>query len=634
MSARKGAPTELPLSMKTKSPESFLFTSLLKLVLGEQAAYVFGILLDHKRLTLPQLQKMCKMKMSAVKKALVSLLQLECAVYFAETNFITEKSQTYYSCSFTGCYKFLYANAIINDIHRDYGELHAAIVQQVLVNGHLTSGEYLKNVDGAAQAEEAEKAFSILVIEKWLAPIDEMHFQSKYDLFHKVYQQQTAIFNAENKGKVISQAKKLQVIKEETRRKHQQLMGEDKVRSRLFTSDSSSMFQKVNPDICLTFNLDRYLKRLRSLHFASEARHKVGEISSRIYALILNRLEAKSAEVENPELRLEKYLANVGQSGVGLDPRVVEQVRGRYELKDQERGMNITVSEVYKELVRNGEKFGVTVGSVKNTIADPSLEFGRKRKNEDGSNGFPGVKKVKIEVDEVLERLGSHDSDDENGDDDPDNPDPRIMSTLLQHLKLLAADPKFPFLVETDMGQFHVPYTRLSPILAKHVFKQYVKAIIGPDALKVLNCIEDKRLTDEKAVSKLVLMKEASVRNILGRLLSFNIIELQEIPKTQDRSAMRSVYAFRFKPQPAIEMFKKSILFNMGEALEKLEQCKKQNKILLDKVNREDVKGREQELLLPSELKQLEEYYEYESTWITKFGRLRTAIDVFEFLTA
>ncbi|KAG7907418.1 hypothetical protein KL906_004105 [Ogataea polymorpha] len=633
MSAREGAPTELPLSMKTKSPESFLFTSLLKLVLGEQAAYVFGILLDHKRLTLPQLHKMCKMKMSAVKKSLVSLLQLECAVYFEETNFITDKTQTYYSCSFSGCYKFLYANAIINDIHRDYSELHAAVVQQVLVNGHLTTGEYLKNVDGAAQTE-TEKAFSILVLEKWLVPIDEMHFQSKYDLFHKVYQQQTAIFNAENKGKVISQAKKLQVIKEETRRKHQQLMGEDKLRSRLFLSDSSSMFQKVNPDIPLTFSLDRYLKRLRSLHFASEARHKVGEISSRIYALILNRLEAKSADVENPELRLEKYLANVGQSGVGLDPRVVEQIRGRYELKDQERGMNITVNEVYKELVRNGEKFGVTVASVKNTIADPSLEFGRKRKTDDHSSGFPGVKKVKIEVDEVLERLGSHESDDENQYDDADNPDPRIMSTLMQHLKLLAADPKFPFLAETDLGQFHVPYTRLSPILAKHVFKQYVKAIIGPDALKVLNCIEDKRLTDEKAVSKLVLMKEASVRSILSRLLRFNIIELQEIPKTQDRSAMRSVYAFRFKPQPAIQMFKKSILFNMGEVLEKLEQYKKQNKILLDKVNREDVKGREQELLLPSELKQLEQYYEYESTWITKLGRLRTAIDVFEFLTA
>ncbi|KAG7694460.1 hypothetical protein KL930_003779 [Ogataea haglerorum] len=632
MSAREGAPTELPLSMKTKSPESFLFTSLLKLVLGEQAAYVFGILLDHKRLTLPQLQKLCKMKLSAVKKSLVSLLQLECAVYFEETNFITDKSQTYYSSSFSGCYKFLYANAIINDIHRDYGELHAAIVQQVLVNGHLTIGEYLKNVDGAARAEETERAFSILVIEKWLIPIDELHFQSKYDLFHKAYHQQTAIFNAENKGKAISQAKKLQVIKEETRRKHQQLMSEDKVRSQLFQSDSNSMFPKVNPEIPLTFSLDRYLKRLRSLHFASEARHKVGEISSRLYAVILNRLEAKSAEVDNPELRLEKYLANVGQSGVGLDPRVVEQVRGRYELKDQERGMNITVSELYKELLRNGEKFGVTVESVKNTIADPSLEFGRKRKNED-SNGFPGAKKVKIEVDEVLERLGSHDSDDENENDDPDNPDPRIMSTLLQHLKLLASDPKFPFLIETDMGQFHVPYTRLSPILAKHVFKQYVKAIIGPDALKVLNCIEDKRLADEKAVSKLVLMKEASVRNILSRLLKFNIIELQEIPKTQDRSAMRSVYAFRFRPQPAIEMFKKSILFNMGEVLEKLEHYKKQNKILLDKVNREDVKGREQELLLPSELKQLEQYYEYESTWITKFGRLRTAIDVFEFLT-
>ncbi|GMG47897.1 unnamed protein product [[Candida] boidinii] len=69
----------------------------------------------------------------------------------------------------------------------------------------------------------------------------------------------------------------------------------------------------------------------------------------------------------------------------------------------------------------------------------------------------------------------------------------------------------------------------------------------------------------------------------------------------------------------------------MGECLERIELLKSHNKILLDKISREDVKGREHELLLSSELKQLQTIFENEKLGLAKFNRLKSSAEIFYF---
>ncbi|GMG21029.1 unnamed protein product [Ambrosiozyma monospora] len=70
----------------------------------------------------------------------------------------------------------------------------------------------------------------------------------------------------------------------------------------------------------------------------------------------------------------------------------------------------------------------------------------------------------------------------------------------------------------------------------------------------------------------------------------------------------------------------------MAEVLDHLEDVKLENKILLDKISREDVKGKEHELLLTSELVQLQKYYTFEKMSLARLARLRSGVEVFQFM--
>ncbi|VEU22027.1 DEKNAAC103026 [Brettanomyces naardenensis] len=649
-------PESLPPFTKTQSPKSFLYTKILKNYLGEQAAYVYALLVTNERLSFKRLLQISHLKPSHLRKILVSLVQLNCVVYYPKSDRLTDdyagrsgskgrqSGSYYYYHNEEGCLKLTYADDIIRRIRKEYDdEYPATIVQNVLSIGHLTIRAFLQPLKSDKEKSSAiQKAFKRLVDDKWLSPISKNSFLNEFDRFNKTFKKVVASYNSENpESKTISQTKRMSMIKELTGEKFLEQLENVDLTSQLRGWGPSSIAADddldtglpgmINPDIPLTFNFERYLKRIRSAHLASEARHRVGEISSKVYSLILNRVELKSRSVRSEEARMQRLLANLGQTTVGYDPYNDVECSRRLALKDQSTGLTIRVPDIYRELKSNGKKFGVTEADLLGTIYDPADTFNKSGKrplesNDDGKI----VKKIKVKIE----------NDDDDDEDDSfslsvsssNEVDPKLMTTLLQHMKLLATDGKIPFLVETSPGVFYVPFTELIPALTKYTFKQYLRHILGPSCLRVYNCIEEQGLTDEKNLAKHILMKENDIRSVLSKMQKFRLIEVQEIPKTQDRSAMRASFAFRIRYKNGLDIFKNSIIFNMGEVLDSLDDIKMDNKILLDKVSRDDVRGREQELLLAGELQQLQKYYEYERQALAKFSRMRSAIDVFEFM--
>ncbi|OWB66078.1 transferase activity protein [[Candida] boidinii] len=687
-------PTSLPLTSKTQSPRSYLLTSILNNHLGEQTAYLFSVLLSNGRLNLIQLQQRSKLKPTVIKRCLVSLIQLNCVVYFKEDNY-GKPSTIYYYANEEGAFKLLYANEIVLTIKKFYkGEIFASIIQNVLSSGNLTINDYLSSLSSSASNSkklskteklEIEKCFSYLTKDKWLIPIDESFFQSSYDNFNKIYKIQNNKINKEFQGKVISQTKKLNIVNEATKDLYlKKYIINHELNLKLYKSannnfdddadddddddesdismngntnngdlDASGMFQKVSNDIPLTVNFDRFLKKQRSVHLESEVRHRVGNISAKIYRLLLNKIEVKSRSVRNIEIELERYLSNVGASTVGFDPTTQDSIKASMELKDQEKGLNITSVDIYKELVKNGYLFNINENDLLNTIFDSSnsdsIERKRKLNNKNNSNSN---KKVKLEVLDSIDKIKKEDddgnengmdaNDDGDGDDDDfdytngtngskDEANSKIIDIIDEHLKLLCDDTKLSFLKSSGGSSYYVPFTKLMSEFTSHSYKQHIKHIFGQDILRILNCVEDNKLIDEKTISRLALMKEPHIRSCLARMTSFELIEIQEIPKTQDRSAMRAVFAFRHKYSKSVKLICESLFFNMGECLERIELLKSHNKILLDKISREDVKGREHELLLTSELKQLQTIFENEKLGLAKFNRLKSSAEIFYF---
>ncbi|CAI6921546.1 ANL_collapsed_G0058480.mRNA.1.CDS.1 [Saccharomyces cerevisiae] len=75
---------------------------------------------------------------------------------------------------------------------------------------------------------------------------------------------------------------------------------------------------------------------------------------------------------------------------------------------------------------------------------------------------------------------------------------------------------------------------------------------------------------------------------------------------------------------------RQNLEWNMANLLFKKEKLKQENSSLLKKANRDDVKGRENELLLPSELNQLKMVNERELNVFARLSRLLSLWEVFQ----
>mgnify|MGYP002413430914 FL=1 len=688
----KGLPSDLPPFTRKQSPKSFLYTRVLKNFLGEQAAYIYALLSTNERLSFSRIQQVSCMRPSHLRKILVSLIQMNCCTFYPKSGPPSvqlrprqhKPREYYYYPKEEGCLKLAYADDIIRTIRGEYSdELPATIIQNVLSVGSLTIRDFLKPIaSDKDQCYKVQKAFKLLVDDGWLEPVGKTTFLNMFDLFSATFKKTTSSFNREHPlSKTISQTKRMHMIKEMTYEKFIRLMEGEELHSLLRHSDNPGLMRElvganyatdakdkdedsteldlaglINRDLPLTFCFERYLKRLRSAHFASAAKHRVGNISAKIYALVLNHVEERSRDVRSKGIILQRLLANVGQTTVGLNPHKKMEMANKLSLQDQSQSLSVTVPEIYKDLQLRGSKFGITEDDLYGTIYDPAnpdagAKPEKKRPLEPtGSDDDGANKKIRLEDftnpnpgDGAGMDLGTSLLEMAEGEDDPfgmgmqssasaSSGDPRIMTLLLQHLKLLCSDAREPFLREASPGSFYVPFTELTPLVVKYTFKQYLKQILGSSCLRIFNFVEQEHLTDVKELAKRVLMRESDIRNVLDRMQEFNLIEFQEIPKTQDRSAIRAAFALRSNYRNALSAMKSCLIHNMGEVLESLEDIRFDNKILLDKVSRNDVKGREQELLLAGELKQLQKYYEFERQTLAKFFRLRSAVDVFEFM--
>ncbi|ODV93525.1 hypothetical protein PACTADRAFT_52097 [Pachysolen tannophilus NRRL Y-2460] len=629
-------PIELPLFSKTQSPKSYLFTQIVQSHLGEQASLIISVLISYGRLTILKIREHTHLPIFNIKQSLVSLIQLNLVVFSVD-----DRDRVFYTFNGNGIYKIIYSGEIITTIHNFYKNknekefideikvnIFTEIVQNVLSSGYLSIDDYLNSLSEHEHKneEQIKFCFNQLINDGWLKPIDKFHFQNRFDLYEKLYKQQLYKFNKENKI-VMSESKKQIEVKKLTAEKFQQL----------FIDESD---KKINSKNSLTFNLNRFLKRQRSLQLSLLCKHKLGPLSAKIYSIILQKFEKNSTDIINEKIDILKYSNEVSSSSTGLDPESLENVIHKLKLKDLEI-LKFNVNEILREIQKNNEKNKIKLTK---SIINPN----KKRKNgiNNQENNIPR-KKIKLETLDSLDELvnqqeqkkveNSMDVDFEmdgyNGNqNENENENENELAILNTHLKILSSNKDYKFLIENSPGSFSIPFIDLATPLSQNIYNQLIKLIFGQDSLRLLNCVNESKLIDEKLLGNLILMKDLKIRSILNRLIQFQILEIQEIPKTQDRSAIRTVFTFKHNFTLSKNILKNCLNYNMAHILHLITDKKSENKILIDKSLRDDVKGREEEMLIESELVKLNELYNFEISNLVKFNRLRSLVDVFEYL--
>ncbi|CAI4054239.1 DNA-directed RNA polymerase III subunit C82 SKDI_16G4450 [Saccharomyces kudriavzevii IFO 1802] len=617
------------LEQRTLNPNLFLYKELVKAHLGERASSVIGMLIALGRLSVRELvEKIDGMDVESVKTALVSLTQLRCVKFLQETA-ISGKKTTYYYYNEEGIHLLLYSGLIIDEIttqlrvsdEQEHKQLVAEIMQNVISLGSLTVQDYLSNATSESMKYTISSLFVQLCEMGYLIEISKLHYTPIEDLWQFLYDKH---YKAIPRNSPLSDLKKRSQAKMNAKTDFAKIMNKPNELSRILTVDPKTSLRIVKPTVSLTTNLDRFMKGRRSKQLTNLAKTRVGSITAQVYKIALRLIEQKSPSIIDP----------LTQTGLLQDLEEAKSFQDELELIE-EKTPGLTFNAI--DLARH---MPVELDLRGSLITRRSSD--NKKRPTSNATAPSSYKKLKTEDGFVIPPLPAgiaksvQDSDnlqqeDEDNDDelDFDMEDPHSASLINSHLKILASS-SFPFLKETKPGVYYVPFSKLMPVLRSSVYEYTIASTLGPSAMRLSRCVRDNKLVSEKIINSTALMKEKDIRSTLASLIRYNSVEIQEVPRTVDRSASRAVFLFRCKETHSYNFMKQNLEWNMANLLFKKERLKQENSTLLRKANRDDVKGRESDLLLPSELNQLKMVNERELNVFARLSRLLSLWEVFQ----
>ncbi|CDH16407.1 probable DNA-directed RNA polymerase III subunit RPC3 [Zygosaccharomyces bailii] len=623
-SSASGVPSEdlvavSSLEQRTLSPERFLYTELAKSLLGERAAFVVNILLSLGRLTVGEICTRAPSSMNArsVKTTLVSLIQLRCVKYIEETVGTTGRMATYYYFNQEGLLLFLYSGCIIEELGKRVSDpaMTSQIVQNVLSLGSITLNEYLESCDPQISKRDVTSIFVQLCEGGFLTAISKVHYTPVKVLWDKLYEKE---YNAIPRNSTLSDLKKRNEAKSKAKAQFLQTLASVEDTSRVLTIDPKTSLRTVVGSVPLTINLDRFLKIRRSKQLVQLAKTRVGSIPAQVYGVALQITEQKSPNLVDP----------LTQTGLLQDLDEAISIREDEELMEEKTsGITFNAIDIAKYLPNSLDLRGTLSATLKSNKRGTNLHEQHPVKKMKTENGFavPSLPESQSANSENAEE-----DTDEFDQLDDDGSNPHSAPLINSHLKLLAST-SIPFLKEIRPGVFYVPYTKVMPILRRLTYDYIIASTLGPSAMRICRCVRENNLVSEKFINSTALMKEKDSRTTIGSLIKYNVIEIQEVPRTADRAASRAVFLFRSRETHAYNFMKQNLLWNIANLLYKKERLKEDNMTLLTKANRDDVKGKETELLLPSELNQLKMVNERELNIWTRVARLLSLWEAFKF---
>ncbi|OAV95052.1 hypothetical protein PTTG_05205 [Puccinia triticina 1-1 BBBD Race 1] len=139
------------------------------------------------------------------------------------------------------------------------------------------------------------------------------------------------------------------------------------------------------------------------------------------------------------------------------------------------------------------------------------------------------------------------------------------------------------------MREFKVEYARYSLELRKALVSRIIREKYGIEAARVVRILLHKGRLDEKHLAKYAMMTLKDSRELCLKLSAGKIIELQEVPKTNDRQPSRTFYLFFIDFHKLILNLTMMIRKSQTNLIIRIDHELKQRKNLVCKVNRTDV---------------------------------------------
>lgn len=596
--------SQIPASSRIQSPRSFLFTTVAKTHLGEVAVVLISTLISHGRLTCRDLSQRSNLLMKKTKQGLVSLIQMNCVLHWKDTD-----GSVYYSFDEEGMFVLIHGGDIIHHLKNLYNDENVAeVVQNIIAHGHISLNDYL----GQFELEDRiakEGMFLRLYNDGWLTQVTPLSFSPLEDVWQSIYLE---TLRSTPRNATTSEIKRVNEAKEASRIKFMEMIDTRDNPKDAYIIDHG--VQKLNPELVVKFSLSRYEKHLRTELLAGLVRLRIGPLTAEIFRHGLKIVEKNSPSRSH-------YLLNI--DGIINDPTDEQEFVNKIENRlIDDRKIVFTVREMLAKLPKADQL--VLDGSIlTENFAKP---FKRKVEGENGedSNGHVS-KKVKLEVGNEFDTIAiaaaaTSTMRDNSADNDQD------LNIVSHHLRLLSAQS---FLIEVSPGSFAVPFLSLTEKLRERNFEMLVKTTLGTSSFRILRCLKKLKLGDEKLIASEVFLKGEDLRSALYKLVHNKVVEIQEVPRSADRAASKTFFLFRHKSFASYLYLRELLCFSMAQCLAQIQKFRDENKLLLSKTERVDVKGFEEEMLMELDFKALQKLRQRELFNLGKFNRIKSLYSIF-----
>ncbi|NP_001086474.1 polymerase (RNA) III (DNA directed) polypeptide C (62kD) S homeolog isoform X1 [Xenopus laevis] len=159
---------------------------------------------------------------------------------------------------------------------------------------------------------------------------------------------------------------------------------------------------------------------------------------------------------------------------------------------------------------------------------------------------------------------------------------------LDQYLTLLADDPLEYVGRSGDSGggMFVINLHKAVASLATATLESLVQERFGSRSARIFRLLLRKRHLEQKQVEDLAMVPAKEAKEMLYKMLSQNLVSLQEIPKTPDHAPSRTFYLYTVNTLPCARMLLQRCYKTVANLIERRQFDTKENKRLLEKSQR------------------------------------------------
>jgi DNA-directed RNA polymerase III subunit RPC3 len=385
----------------------------------------------------------------------------------------------------------------------------------------------------------------------------------------------------------------------------------------------------IDDEVVLRVNQDKFDVMIRNQQLVQLAEQSIGSMTAKVYTELLHQLEPGLHHCKSSSILFE----DDGEET---------------ELTDLPQVATHKLEALLKEPVDfAGVIAQVDPSQIDLTIIDHRKKLRRKNVVKTNGAALPGAAGTDDEIDDAQndnEAISDDESAASSLESDSISPSAPVLepqpdsevkggySTLRQHLLLLCEHP-YSFVHHVPRTpsvpeKWAVDFRSLSSTLRHLTLTSTLTSRFGPTATRLANILVAKGKLDEKALSAHSLLNLQPLRPLLTDLQKAGLFQLQEVPRDGSRQPARTFFFWEWDAERARSKILEDCYGAMGRLVWRLGVEKGKVKTLVEKAERSDVVGREEELLGKEEMKALRRWWGVEERIWGEAGRLDDMIAV------